>query len=316
MRALTFSLLFASVAFGQSLTFQLKNTNGQGLQEIATTLRTVFDVKTLSVDATVSTITVTGTPDQIAASEWLVPKLDALPGTLATPQKYLFGGSNNDVVEVVELKNAPALSDLQEVLTGLRTVADLQKIYQLTAPRLLIMRADSSHIALADFLTPQMDQAATVRSNASVQTYQVAGGGNYDAVLVYGLAHTGTNFDLQEILTNLRTVLDIQKIYLRTGPQLLEIRGSAGQMQMAQWLIAQLDKQTVAGSGAEMPMPGGKDSVVHVFYLADGANAGDALKSVRQMKVPVAYIRTSLPALTVRGTADQIAMVGASLALR
>ena len=135
-------------------------------------------------------------------------------------------------------------------------------------------------------------------------------------MIAYGLANTKTNLELQEILTNLRTVLNIQCLYQRTGPKLLSFRGNAVQVQTAEWLIQQLDKQTVTGSGAEMRVPNGKDDVLHVFYLAEGTNAGEALKSVRQMKLPVAYIRTSLPALTVRATADQIAMVGATLPLR
>jgi len=317
LRPLIFALLFASVGFGQNatLTFQLKNTGGQGLQEVLTTLHTVFDLKTLSADPGVSTITITGTPDQIAASEWLIPKLDALPGTLPTPQKYLFGGNNNDVVEVFELKNSPSIYDLQEILTGLRTVAQIAKIYQVVAPRLMIMRADANHITVADFLIPQLDQPVATRTVSSIQSLQ-APDGSGDTVIAYGLANTKTNLELQEILTNLRTVLNIQCLYQRTGPKLLSFRGNAVQVQTAEWLIQQLDKQTVTGSGAEMRVPNGKDDVLHVFYLAEGTNAGEALKSVRQMKLPVAYIRTSLPALTVRATADQIAMVGATLPLR
>jgi hypothetical protein len=317
MRGFTFALLFASVALGQdvTLTFQLKNTSGQGLQEILTTLHTVVDVMKLSADTSVSTVTVTGTPGQIALSEWLIPKLDALSGTLPTPQKYLVGGNNNDIVEVFELKNSPSIYDLQEILTGLRTVAQIAKIYQVAAPRLMIMRADANHIAVADFLIPQLDQPAAMRTAPSIQSLQTPDGSG-DTVIVYGLANTKTNLELQEILTNLRTVLNIQCLYQRTGPKLLSFRGNAVQVQTAEWLIPQLDKQTATGSGSEMRVPNGKDDVLHVFYLAEGANTGDALKSVRQMKVPMVYVSTRLPALTVRATADQIAMVGATLPLR
>jgi hypothetical protein len=233
MRLLTFAALLASAALGQDLTrtYQLKNTSPSGMREIATTLRTVFEVKTLSIDPTVSTLTVTGNPDQIALAEWLIPKLDVLPGTTPTPQKYLYAGNNNDVVEIYALKNAPVITDLQEVLTGLRTVVQIEKIYQLS-------------------------------------------------------------------------------------PRLLSMRGNPSQIQMAEWLIPQLDKQTATGSGAELRAPTGNDDVLHVFNLVDGTNVGDALKTVRQLNVPKAYIRTSLPALAARGTADQIALVATSLPVK
>jgi hypothetical protein len=316
MRLLTLAALLASAALGQQLTrtYQLKNTSPTGMQEIATTLRSVFDVKTLSLDPTVSTLTVTGNPDQIALAEWLIPKLDVLPGTTPTPQKYLYAGNNNDVVEIYGLKNATVITDLQEVLTSLRTVVQIQKIYQLS-PRLLILRADVNHMAMADFLIPLLDQPPATRTSPAIQSFPVPGG-NGDSVIVYGLAHANTVFDLQEVLTTLRTVLNIQWIFQRTEPRLLSMRGNPSQIQMAEWLIPQLDQQTATGSGAELRAPTGNDDVLHVFYLADGTNVGDALKTVRQLQVPKAYMRSSLPALAVRGTADQIALVATSLPVK
>jgi hypothetical protein len=44
---------------------------------------------------------------------------------------------------------------------------------------------------------------------------------------VYGLAHTDDARSAQEIITNVRAVLDIQRVFQVTTPNLLAIRGNA-----------------------------------------------------------------------------------------
>ncbi len=306
-------LLLASSALAQdvSRSFQLKNNaSPTGLQEIATTLRTVFDIKQLSIDSAVETITITGNSDQIALTEWLMPKLDVLPGSVNAPQKYFYAGDSNNVVEVVALKNAAITINLQEMLTSLRTVADIQRIYQSTAPRMLIWRADANHAALAEFLVGQLDVPASPRSTPTIQTTHIDDP-KFDSVLVYGLAHTTNGQELQTILTNLRTVLQIQKIYQQSGAMLLAVRGDATQIQMAEWLLPKLDTATPVLADNQMQVPGGKDDVVRVFYLPPGANPGTLMQTVRTTaKIPVLYQNINPPALVVRSTADQVAMAG------
>jgi hypothetical protein len=309
-------VLLASSAFAQDLsrTFQLKNNSGSpGLQEIATTLRTVFDVKQVSIDAAVPTITVAGTAEQIAVAEWLMPKLDALPGAVAAPQKYFYGGNSNDVVEVFGMKNAQNIIFLQEALTTIRTVADVQKIYQLS-PRTLILRADANHMALSEFLIAQYDQPAGPRSAPTVQSTHFDDP-RMDSVIVYGLAHTSTTPQLQTILTTLRTVLQIQKIYQQSSAWLYAIRGTAAQIQMAEWLIPKLDTDAPGSGDNEMQVPGGKDDVVKVFYLPPTADLDSLLVSTRTVaKIPVIYYNLTPLALVVRSTADQVAMAGKLIA--
>ena len=316
MHKLALALLFSSDVFAQDLsrTFQLKNTSvPSGIQEIATTLRTVFDVKQVSIDNAVSTISLTGNSSQIAAAEWLIPKLDALPGSTPVPQKYLYGGSSNDVVEVVAVKNAQSVVFLQEVLTTLRTVADLQKIYQLS-PRTLILRADANHVALAEFLIAQLDQPAGPRSSPTVQTFHIDDP-KFDSVMVYGLAHTSTTREMQTILTTLRTVLQVMKIYQQSSGWFLAIRGDATQIQMAEWLLPKLDAAAPSLSDNQMQVPGGKDDVLRVFYLPQETNLGNLMQTVRATaRIPVVYQNINPPALVVRSTADQVAMAGKLIA--
>jgi hypothetical protein len=240
--------------------------------------------------------------------------LDVAAGASVNPQRYLYAGNTNDVVEIFELKNSTEVQPLQEVLTTLRTVADIQKIYVVSTPRLGILRADSGHIALAEFLVAQLDQPAVPRTSPSVASFAVSGDGS-DSVIVYGLAHAARPVDLQEVLTDLRTVLRINKIYMATAPRLLAIRGDAGQIQMAEWLIPKVDAAAPMASGNEMQVPGGKDDVVHVFYLAEGVKPNDVIQSVRgSANLQTIYQRMSPPAVIVRAKADEIAVAGKLMA--
>jgi hypothetical protein len=314
MHSFVLAVLLVPVALGQDLdrVFHLTNSTSAGsLQEIVVTMRTVAQIQQVSADTNVADITVKGTADQIALAEWLVPKLDVSPNSTPGPQSYRVAGNSDDVVELFELANASTIQTLQEVLTTLRTVADIAKVYQLSGPRIIILRGNARQIALAEFLIPHVDQPAEPRQDPTVHTFQMSGPTN-DTAIVYGLAHAEKNLDLQQILTSLRTVLEIQKIYQVSGPRFLVMHDNANTIQMAEWLIRELDRQTADTIDIEARMPGGKDDVVHVFYLQH-ATSGNSMNSLltdirRTAHIMRAYTRSTPPALVLRGTANQIAM--------
>ena len=112
----------------------------------------------------------------------------------------------------------------------------------------------------------------------------------------------------------MRVVLEIQKIFPVFAPKVVAIRASASQLQMAEWLIPELDRQTANLSGNEAHMPGGNDDVVRVFYLSHATSPermNGLLNEVQQTAHPRKAITHAVPpALVLRGTADQIAMAG------
>lgn len=143
--------------------------------------------------------------------------------------------------------------------------------------------------------------------------------GGDDTVVVYGLAHTNEPQSIQEVLVILRTVLDIQRLFEVTEPKLLAIRCNPSQVQMVEWLLPLLDRTTADGSGSEARMPGGNDDVVHVFYLShliDLRRMNGLLTDIRKtVYIQKAFMRSTPPALVLRGTADQIATAGRMIEL-
>ena len=315
------AVLFVSVALGQDIdrVFRLKNAAAViSVQEIATTMRTVAQIQKLSVDNAAATLTIKGTPDQMALAEWLLPKLDVAEASNLGPQEYRVQGSSDDVVMVFELAHATTIQGIQEIITTLRTVANIQKIFTVTAPRIVTLRGDASQIALAKFLVLELDQEAQPRPSATVHEFK-SDGGNLGTAMVYGLAHTDSPQSIQEIITNLRGVLSIQKVFSVTAPKLLAIRGSAIDVQMAEWLIPELDRQTANLTGNEARVPGGNDDVVHVFYLTHvttPAGINGLFTDIRRTTHMTNAFLHSVPAtLIFRGTADQIATAGRMIEL-
>jgi hypothetical protein len=96
-------------------------------------------------------------------------------------------------------------------------------------------------------------------------------------VKVFYLAHASTPQSIQEILTVLRTVADIQKVFDYTPLSALVIRAAPVQMAASEWLIQSLDiasppSSSDAPNAHEFQMAGyGRvtPSVISVYYPAN-----------------------------------------------
>ena len=127
-------------------------TSAGGAQEIATALRDVAGIQQVVADAANADLIVKGTESQLLLAEWLVQKLDVPLDSYTEPERRAVGSNLNDVVDIVELKNAEAYATLQEMLTTVRTVAEITKIHQVSSPRILVFRGDPAQVALGEFL--------------------------------------------------------------------------------------------------------------------------------------------------------------------
>ena len=254
--AILFASLFTSVASAQTpptqnqvFDFSNKPTQ-QGLQEVATILRTVGDIKQLSVDSAASTITVGGTPDQLSMTGWIMRQLDQpVPADLSVPQpaagstqQYLVAGKSDDVIRVFHLTtvvpNTP--QEIQEILTVLRTVADVQKVYNYTALADLVVRGPAAQMAFAEYLINSLDVKPGSVTTSAEFPYRSPGEPDTVAKVFY-LANASTPQAIQELLTTLRTVADIQKVFNYTPLRALAIRGAASDIAASEWLIQSLD---------------------------------------------------------------------------
>jgi hypothetical protein len=312
MGRLTMAICFVSMALGQQVdrVFQLKNaTNVISRKEIAIALHQLAHVQEPPIDNAAGTLTVSGTVDQLALTEWLVPRLDVAEASDPGPQEYRVSGDADDVVVVLGLVHSTTVSDIQEICATLRSVANIRTISPVVVSRIITLRDSANQIALAESLLPKLDQAAQPRQEPSINELKLTG--SDDIVMVYGLAHSDSAMSIQEIIVDVRSVLDIQKIFPVTAANLLAIRCRANQLQMVKWLIPELDRQTASPSGNEAHVPGNNDDVVHVFYLSHATSRkalSDLVTEVRLTgHIMKAFAHVTPPALVLRGTEAQVA---------
>src|SRR5439155_13908371 len=91
---------------------------------------------------------------------------------------------------------------------------------------------------------------------------------------VLHFAHADTGQDLQAIATIIRSMTGSRHVDAGAAQGTLAVRGTAGQIALAEWLINDLDSpgnrqgtQSHNQTTHEYRPPGGTDDVVRVFYL-------------------------------------------------
>jgi len=327
------TLAFASFAHAQK-TFDFTNKpSPQGLQEVATVLRTVGDIKSLSVDAAAATVTVTGTPDELATAGWIIHQLDqpappdpAIPSPGANSAQYVMPGKSDDVIQVFHLNHVSSKTpqQIQEILTVIRTVGDIQKVFNDTALSDLVVRGTANQLALAEYMVNGVDiapgtvaVAASPEFHYSWSGYDRSGPARLnDVVRVFYMKHATTPQQTQEILTTLRTVIDLQKVFNYTPLSALTIRGSVSDLAASEFIIRSLDLPADAkglpNATVEFNIPanlaGG--NVIGVYYPAHIAGK-DLMSTVtllrENLQIGKTFLKTAPATLVYRGTADQIA---------
>ena len=262
-------------------------------------------------------MTLRGTASQIELAEWLFHELEPPPNRPA-PQagqairEYRVSAAD-DVVQVFYLINTATVQQLQEIATLVRSIADIRRLFTYNEPRAVVLRGTPDQIALAAWLFSELDQPKD-RPAAARQThsYRVPGGGD-DIVQVFSLNHAATVQDFQEVVTLVRSVTDIRRLFTYNAPREAAARGTADQIALAAWLFSELDQPKDQLSRThEYRLPGGGEDVVRVFYLTHGETAQRlqeiavevrSITSVRRL-----FTYNAPRAMALRGTASQIAM--------
>jgi hypothetical protein len=262
------------------------------MNEIATILQTLDNDKVFS-DQAKRDITVTGTADQIAFAEWVVDHLDVADPPAATPQ-YTVAGTDMPAARIYYLANTPAQYALNELVTDLRTVGNIQRIFTYSALHAIVIRTTPASAVFADWLVHQLDVSPANRSGTAqyeIPTGRCSSGLAEVAFLKYPRSQSGLN----EMVTTIRTVADVQMIFTHSGaPQGITFRGCTSNVQLADWLFHQIDAQPDAQTRSqthEYVIPDSPESVARVYYLnTRGPAALNQLVTAIRTEVPLTKI--------------------------
>ena len=131
---------------------------------------------------------------------------------------------------------------------------------------------------------------------------------------VFHFTNAETAQAMQEIATVIRAMTEMTQVSADTAQKTLAVRGTAGQIALADWLFNELDKppqQTPDTATHEYKLPDSGE-IVRVFYLTHTETVRD-LQEVATVVRSIGTIRRMFTynaprAVAMRGTAEQVAL--------
>jgi hypothetical protein len=311
------AILFAAIAWGQTTASQVFHfTYAQappGIQQITNTIRSVGEITQAFPSMDAKTLSVTGTPAQVAMAAWIFSTLDQpAPANRAT-QEYRPAGSANDVVRVMYLTHPQTPQSFQEIVNAVRTIPEMTKLFPYTSQVAIVMRGTDNQVAMTEWLFHQLDAPAGVQPDQSPAARQYTSpGATNDVVQALFLSHPWSPQSLQQITNTLRVIPQLTKVFPCTATGAVSVRGPTATVALATWLFGQLDQPAPATASAprEYQMPDGADDVTQVFYVTPATTIGQfqgiitALQNTKGLHV---FPDDMWNAVTIRGTAGQIA---------
>jgi hypothetical protein len=137
---------------------------------------------------------------------------------------------------------------------------------------------------------------------------------------VFYLTNTGTSQQFQEVLTTIRAVADVKPASVSVADRSFTLQATDEQIKLVDWLVNELNRAAPEPPPAPQPQNStaheyrvaGADDVVRVFYITWSRQPQD-LQEIATITRSVVGIRqlftyTTLKAMTVRGTAAQVAI--------
>lgn len=209
----------------------------QDLQELATVLRTVFDVRTLTVDQESKSLRETDAPEPIRMTEWLFNQLEQPEELRArSPHELVLDTKQRPVLRIFFLKT-PGVQFQQELLTTIRTVADVQKIFNVTRQNAIVMRDDRATVDLAAWLIEELDgnAAASPAGYTGVHQFTSAPARLPYARIFYAAGAKEPQF--AELMPKVRSRLPAGKAFAMTKPAALVVRGTPGEVDSVAALV-------------------------------------------------------------------------------
>jgi hypothetical protein len=266
----------------------------------------VANVPQVSIDGEHSALTFQGPSEQVAMAQWMLTQLNSQGNEGAVLQYQSPAG--DDVARVNFLASVTAPQQMQEMLTVLRTVADIRRVFNFTARQALVIRAKSADMAFAEWIVDQLNIPATQKLDATPRVYPGVVDRGTVARVNY-LTNVSTLQGMQEMLTILRTVDNVAKVFNYSSLHALILRASPADIDRAEWIMQELNQPPGPNAGTQTYQTSGADDITRIFFLTNATSQGltAALTAIRtEAKIKTVFQMTKPAAIVVRGTADQI----------
>jgi hypothetical protein len=125
--------------------------NLQGLQEAATLVRSIAEIRKLYVCALSGLIAMRGSDAQTEVAQWLATEFDrADAGTgVAAVKEFAALDPREAVVAIYYLKGDPNMAAFQRRVTEIRKTTQTRRVFTLNGPRAMVVRSTPEQVAAA-----------------------------------------------------------------------------------------------------------------------------------------------------------------------
>jgi hypothetical protein len=132
--------------------FYLKHTTANPeIQEIATVVRSVGELRRLFVYGQHKAIAVRGSESDMARVTWLLQELDQPANSQSAPRvnEYRQSGNDEDVMQVFYMAHADTVQRLQQIATEVRKTTKIPRFFTFNPLKALVVRGTSAQLAQA-----------------------------------------------------------------------------------------------------------------------------------------------------------------------
>jgi hypothetical protein len=328
MRAILFALsITLFIAAAQAQQDQLLHfgytENSQQMDEIASVIRAISDMKEVTVNPTQRVIEVRGTPEQVSLAAWVFSELDQgqnsqRPTTQndAVTQYKIPGGGDN-TVRIFYLPYTKTVQEFQEVVTLVKAITGTGRVFTFNGTRAVALRGTADQSTAAEWFFTQLGKPAV----PSVAPQFRMPGSSDEMLEIVHAPNTPSVKEFQEVAIAIRGIADFKRLFTYNAPRSIAVRGSAEQLALAEWLAAQLDPNASAATASKpYEFPDLSENAVQVFYLPASTTSEQFRETVVSVRnatgIRKAFTYDEIRALVVRGTPQQIAQAGQLIAER
>ena len=215
--------------------YYLNNIAGaQALQEVVNALRSVSDLQRAFPYAPQQAIAIRGNAAQAAVADWLLGELNQT-GERPNTQEYKLGWVNGregqQFAQVFYTKNVRSAQGLQELVNATRSIADIQRFFPFNPRAAIVARGSADQLAAGAWLLQQIDVPTVA---AGLHEYKIDTQVN---PMVRVIAVSKPPQEMQVLVNEVRSTVNIQRIYPINVSQAVALRGTADQISRAAELL-------------------------------------------------------------------------------
>jgi hypothetical protein len=220
----------------------------QDFQELATTLRTVADIRRVFTYNTPRALAVRGTADQIAAAEFLIHELDQPADAKRTDSReYRMIDTDwrpEPVVRVFYLPYTSTVQQFQEIATMVRTIAETRRLFTCNTPRAMIVRGSAAKVDLAGWMVHELGKPVTPGNASQTHQFFEDDGTGENVARIFYVKDVPTVLALQQIATQIRIQTKMRRVFTYNESAALTLRGTEAQLALAEQMLS--DRQIAA----------------------------------------------------------------------